>query len=62
MERTRAHCSRCQSADSIEHGICQVCLAEQPTRAVRIGTLLARRSIRIDRTADTPLVLSSNDA
>ena len=49
MELARTDCSRCRSTRSVEHGICQVCLAEYPPRPVLIGTAMAKHLVRASR-------------
>jgi hypothetical protein len=49
VELARTDCSRCRSARSVEHGICQVCLAESPPRPVLIGTAMAKHFVHARR-------------
>jgi len=46
VKLARTDCNRCRSARSVEHGICQVCLAEDPPGPVLIGTAMARRFLQ----------------
>ena len=49
MEPARSDCTRCRSARSVEHGICQICLAEYPPGPVLIGTAMAKRFVHAAR-------------
>jgi hypothetical protein len=39
-------CDRCRSARSVEHGVCQVCLAERTAPPVRLGAAIAKYVLR----------------
>jgi len=49
VELARTDCSRCRSTRSVEHGICQVCLAEDLPRPVLIGTAIAKHFVHTGR-------------
>lgn len=46
LNEPRANCAWCRSADSVEYGICQVCLAEYPldTEIIDLAPTADRRA------------------
>jgi hypothetical protein len=54
VDEPRADCAWCRSADSIEHGICQICLAEYPldTEVIDLSPERERR-VSLEAASDT---------